>query len=110
MEIGRLDRIVTIQSVSYANDDYGDSQTPTWSTYKSNVWARKEYPGGRVDEKFEADQLVAVSTVIWTIRYDSGVTPQMRIDDGTDKWYIVRIEEMGRKWALKLTCENRDNE
>lgn len=111
MELGRLDRVVTIEQVSYADDSYGDGQTPTWSTYKADVWMRKDYPtnGGEV---FEAEQTVNVSNVIWTCQYLAApaVNNTMRINDGTDKWYIIRQEEIGRQKGWKLTCENRDNE
>ena len=107
MEIGRLDRSVTIQSVSLSNDAYGDDQSPSWSTH-ATVWARKDYNNG--SEGIESDQLVHVGICEWTIRHLSTVTAQMRIYDGTDYWYIIRIEEIGRTKGMKLTTEKRDNE
>ena len=112
LNIGTLDRYVTIQSVSYADDDYGDGQTPTWSNYAVDVPMRFEYPGrtSGVDEKFEASQLVAVEVNIWLARYDSGITQEMRIVYNSTNYYIVRLETIGRNEAVKLVTEKRDNE
>ena len=112
INIGTLDRYVTIQSVSFADDNYGDSQTSTWANHKTSVPMRFEYPGrtSGVDEQFEASQLVAVETNIWTARYDSSILPTMRIVFNSVNYYIVRLETIGRNEALKIVTEKRDNE
>lgn len=111
MNIGRLDRLVNIQSVSYAGDAYGDSQTPTWTNYATDVPARLDYPGtSGSDDTFEANQEVNVSTVIFTVRYDSGILDTMRLVYDSKNYKIVRMQEIGRQEGFKLTTENRDNE
>ena len=112
MNIGRLDRYITIQSVSYADDAFGASQTPTWTNYATNVPARLDYPGrtSGSDDKFEASQEVNVSTVIFTIRYDAGVLDTMRVVYNSKNYKIIRQQEIGRQEGWILTTENRDNE
>ena len=112
MNIGRLDRLVNIQSASYADDGFGDSQTETWVDYATNVPARLDYPGNTTgsDDTFEANQEVNVSTLIFTLRYDSGILDTMRVVYNSGNYKIIRMQEIGRRKGLKLTTENRDNE
>lgn len=111
MHIGRLDRIVTIESYTMASNQYSSKRIKTWTTYKSGVPASKDYRSGSgSDEMIEADQRVSVSGGIWVIRYDSGVTDKMRILYDSKYYYIVRVKEIGRGRGMELTTELRDNE
>ena len=105
---GRLDRYVNIQSVAYADDDYGDSQTPTWSNYATDVpMGIKPMKGS---EPIEAAQRVALSPTTWVARYDSGITEEMRIVHDSENYYIISIQETGRNDGLEILTEKRDNE
>jgi len=110
MNIGKLDRYVTIQSVSYADDDYGDGQTPTWSNYATNVPCDIIWANVRNTEKFEAAQLVSVDAPSIRLRYDSGIVVEMRVVYNSENYYITGITEIGRGHGMNLATEKRDNE
>ena len=89
---------IVLQSVSTAVDGFG-TPIETFSTLAS-VWARIDYKGD--DEKFENEQLKAVSTIDFTIRYRSDVTEMMRITYNSNTYQIIGISEIGREIGLIL--------
>jgi SPP1 family predicted phage head-tail adaptor len=103
MQIGRLDRKITIESVTETRDGVGQP-TETWSTF-ATVWATKKEMGGK--EMMAANQTVAESAAIFTIRYLSGVTPKMRINYGGNIYDILSIAEKGRQNYLEITTKVR---
>jgi len=98
MNIGKLDRYITLQSVSTSVDAYGQP-VESFSTL-ANVWAKIEYKSEV--EKFENEQLRAVSSIDFTIRYRTDVTQQMRISYNSETYQIIGISEIGRGEGLKL--------
>lgn len=98
MNIGRLDRYITLQSVSTSVDSYGQP-IESFSTL-ANVWAKIEYASEV--EKFENEQLKAVSSINFTIRYRTDVTEQMQISYDSNTYEITGIAEIGRGEGLKL--------
>lgn len=110
MHIGKLDRIVTIQQVSRAANNYSDKRTETWSNYATGVPAMKDYRDRANDEEFEARQKVGVQRVKWLLRYDSGVTAEMRIVYNSENYRITSVpKEIGRSRYMEVTTELRDN-
>jgi SPP1 family predicted phage head-tail adaptor len=75
MNIGRLDRRITIQRKTTTRDANG-GEVVTWSDWKT-VWASKADQGSR--EFRSAGALYAETTTIFGIRYLAGVTGQDRI-------------------------------
>ena len=104
MQIGNLDRRITVQTSTTSTDAVGQP-IETWATYRK-AWAMLTYDRG--DEYFEADQKTAVRIVKFIIRYDSGVTEKMRICYGSGLYDIRAIEEIGRQKYLVLKTEKRD--
>ena len=98
MNIGRLDRYIILQSVSTSVDAYGQP-VESFSTLAS-VWAKIEYKSEV--EKFENEQLRAVSSIDFTIRYRTDITEQMRISYDSNIYQIIGISEIGRGEGLKL--------
>ena len=98
MNIGRLDRYIVIQSVSTAVDSFGQA-IETFGTLAS-VWAKIEYKSEV--EKFENEQLKAVSSIDFTIRYRTDITEMMRISYDSNIYQIIGISEIGRGEGLKL--------
>jgi SPP1 family predicted phage head-tail adaptor len=105
MEIGTLDRRIVIQTPTRTQNAAGEYISRTWATH-TTVWASKEdTPGDEVDE---ADQRTALNRVVWIIRYKSTVTELMRIYWNSKYYYITSIQEVGRKWGMRLITEIRD--
>lgn len=103
MNIGRLDRRITIQRVTRAADSYGEL-IETWADL-ATVWASKQDIRG--SEFLAAKQTVASIDAKFKIRYLSGLKPTDRIYYD-DKYYdIAGIIELGRKDALEIMASAR---
>jgi SPP1 family predicted phage head-tail adaptor len=102
LNIGLLDRLITIQSLTVNRDPVFGAEQKSWATL-AQVYAKVENVSGR--EFFLAKQVVGESVIRVTIRWRNDVTRQMRLvlDDGR----IVQINavlEKGRHAALELIC------
>ena len=100
MNIGMMDRKISIEEFIEAADDYGQ-RIKTWKK-KYDVWANIYYAGGTED--VEAEKLTAKNEVIFTIRYRIGIDETMRVLYNSNYYQINYIEERGRKNYLKLKC------
>lgn len=106
LEVGKLDRRITIQSATTAPDAYGEP-IETWSDL-ATLWAQVVPLGGR--EFFEARQVNAEQTVRFRIRYRADITREMRvIYDGLT--YGIEAAEEDRRFdrleALLITAVAR---
>ena len=106
IEAGKLDRRIVIQSETIARDDFG-GEDPTWSTL-ATVWAGIEYRSGT--ETNEADQMVSMNKIMFTIRYRTDITARMRIYYNSVYYYITLVEQLGRQEGTVLHCELRDRD
>ena len=104
MQIGDLDRRITIQQSTTTTNNYGE-KVDSWATYRK-VWGMLSYERG--DEQFEAKQKTAVRVVKWTVRYDSSITEKMRISWDSGIYDIRSIEQISREKYLVLKCERKD--
>lgn len=102
MNAGELDRQITIQTRTETQDAAG-SPTITWTTFASDVWAKRRFVRGR--EFFASQAVHAETTARFTIRYRAGVTPKMRIIDRSDTFDVDAALPIGkgRAW-LELMC------
>jgi SPP1 family predicted phage head-tail adaptor len=104
MNIGRLDRRITLQSLSVTRDEW-NHPTEAW-TDLATIWATKT--PRRALEPTEEKQVVALNVVDWYIRHRTDVTADMRLKDADDNVFdIVAVQEVGRKEGLKITTERR---
>lgn len=100
MRAGRLCHKITIQESTVSN--VGGESTHSWATYKT-AWA-SIHPA-RGDESWRSDQRFAEVTHEVRMRYQSGITPKMRILWGSrvfDIKYAINVEERDRE--LRLMC------
>ena len=86
---GELDQqisfIAPVISVGDANSDYISG----WNPVPPSDWARKvDKPG---TELVVADRITYVQDTVWTIRYRSDITPQMRIVHDGRLYEIISI-------------------
>ena len=105
MEIGQLDRRIILQQATTTQDIYGQLNR-TW-TAVATVWANVNWKGGA--EGFEAEELTASTTVIFTIRYYSGLVAKDRILMGSTYYDILDVAILGNRneW-MQLTTETKD--
>lgn len=106
LNIADLDKKFIIEQPTYTNQAVTNERTKTWSTF-ATVWGKWV---SRSDEKFEADQSVALNESKVLIRYLSGLTETMRINDGGVYHYVKGIAETDRRVSMMVTTEKRDNE
>lgn len=109
MNIGRLDRKVTIEEPSLTASSTTGERTQTWVTL-AVVWATVTYPKTMaMNEGLEQSRLTAVTPVEFTIRWRTDVTVDMRVYYRGEYFEIKRINEVGqRNEMLKLVTERRD--
>lgn len=104
MGFGNLDRRIVIQSRSVSSLANGEPSI-SWSTYHT-CWAGLDY--GSDGEGYDGDQLTASNTIMFKIRYKSGLNETMRISYNSAYWDITHIEEVGRQRFLILKAEKKD--
>jgi len=75
---GKARRKITLQETTQGTDSMG-GPTETWTAVANltNIWAEKDQAAGQ--EKFTGDREQALKTVVWTVRYKTGITEQMRV-------------------------------
>ena len=98
-----MDRRVRIETKSTGQQLNGE-QAKGWQPYWSG-WAGKK-DESVIKEGEDGKQIVATGRTTWTLRFQSGITPLMRIIDcsnGTEVIYNIEgISEVGRREALTL--------
>lgn len=102
MNIGAMDREITIEQLAEAGDAEGGF-TKDWTTFVT-VWAeRRPNRGG---EREAGGQTMETRTAVFRCRYGDtdGVTEKMRIVDEGANWDIVRIEEAGFRQFRDITA------
>jgi len=106
--IGELDRRIIIESFTTTRAANG-GVIESWSTF-ATVWAKKEFFNTPTmdNEKFEANRNTATSKVQYTIRYLSGVTKKMRVNDSSEYFDITAINKPGRKRWMLLEAESKE--
>jgi SPP1 family predicted phage head-tail adaptor len=101
MNIGQLDRRITIEQSTETQSAYGDISIS--STTLKNVWAHVIYKSG--NEKDQASRMTDITVVIFTIRYNSDVTQQMRINWDGAHYFIDEVLHHGRKKWTQLKAK-----
>lgn len=102
MEIGKLRHRVEIQRKEVQTDELLQ-QTEVWATY-ATVWASVRPIKGR--EYIAVKQVNAEISVVITMRYVSGITPEMRVLFGSRVFEIVSVINVDeRNRVLELMCK-----
>lgn len=87
MDIGKLNKRITIQQQSLTYDDAGQ-QVESWSTFAS-VWADIKFKSGK--ETIKADALASTVMASIRIRYKQGVNAGMRVQYKDEQYEILSI-------------------
>jgi SPP1 family predicted phage head-tail adaptor len=104
MRIGKMDRRIVIEQPTATKDDW-NYDVVTWTTL-ATVWADKLDRGS--GEVVEVDRQTALTRTQWTMRYRSTVNSTMRILYNSQYYYIVGVEEIGRREGLRVFTELRN--
>jgi SPP1 family predicted phage head-tail adaptor len=98
INIGKLDRRITINSVTRAPTGTGDA-TET-DVLVVECWAAFRAPRGA--ELIEAGQVVGQVDGVFKIRWLAGLAPGMRVAYDGQTWDIFHVVPLGRDEALEL--------
>jgi len=102
MQVGTLDRRVTIQTNTPTQDAYGEP-IESWSTF-ATVWAKRGDVRGR--ERFASEQELATRTATFRMYWLDGVHERMQIVDEDSTVYDIQgIAGDKRQNWLELSCE-----
>ena len=99
-QVGKRDRLIIIQEGTNSTDDY-NAPTVTWATF-ATVWAEVKDSQSGSTERYESEQLTAVRTTTFNIRYLDGVREKMRILYDDRYYDIDFIGRPDRKRSLEL--------
>lgn len=109
MNVGRLDRYITIQTATDATSSTTGERTSTWATL-AQVWATVTYPVSAIsgNEGLEQSRETAVTPVEFIIRFRSDINEKMRIYYDSTYFNILRINKVGqRDEMLKIVTEKK---
>ena len=109
MQIGKLDRYVTVQhKVVKRDEDYG-SEIVTWDVYKC-AWAQITDITTRMQEETNNDLRLLKQPCKVLMRYDPGINATMRLvlpdRDNRVLQIVTKPAEIGRRQAIEFTCED----
>lgn len=105
MNIGKLDRRIVVQKRTTTVDTFGQ-RVETWDT-RLNTWAAKR--DEFANERVEAGQVVEVVRTVWTMRYNSSISPTDRIQYEGEVFDILGLMEVGRREGLRVMTEKRNS-
>lgn len=109
MQSGKLDRLVTLQSLVPTTNVTGESVNG-WADF-ATVWASKvETPQAKSKEDYQALQLTEQLATIWQIRYRAGVNTRMRLVSEGVVYEIVNVGEITRRVGWTITSIKKENE
>jgi SPP1 family predicted phage head-tail adaptor len=103
MNPGLMDELVTVQQFTTTTDSNTGEKLQSWSTY-STPWGRiQESESG--SESVDSDRREAKQTVTFSMRYDSGINPKMRIVWENKYYNIINIADLERRMYLRIQTE-----
>lgn len=102
MQSGKLDRRITIATLTITRDSHG-GQVESWTTL-ATVWAAAV--PWRGSEAVHADQVTALAEFRFQLRYRTDFDAKARVTFDGVVYDIIRIDEIGRGeglfvWAKK---------
>lgn len=105
MQIGNLDRRVTLMTVTRSQDPNTGEEVETFVAGQT-VWGQKLDVTGK--EFFSAGQINAEVNTKFIIRYRTGVTPDMKLRcEGVDYDIMHPPIELGRRQWLQILAKKR---
>lgn len=101
MRAGQLDRRITLEAATDAQDETG-APIEVWTPI-GTVWASRRDTSGR--ERVHAGAETAIADAVFRIRWRAGLTAKMRLIEGDEIWDITALgESIQRRVWIDLTC------
>jgi len=99
MQIGRLDRQITIQENTPTRSGTG-AEKESWGTIGTDGTPRANVRSVAGGETFRGAQIVAEATKVFLVRHRTDLTTKMRISYESEAYDIHKIDELGRGEGL----------
>ena len=100
MNIGKLDRLVTINSVVNTRGTSGGANV-TYTFWKTVYMSKRDVSGS---EGMETMRDTGTTKTVFKMRYDSGITQSHQLVLDGVSYDIEIIKELGRREGQELTC------
>ena len=108
LRAGELRNRIVIEEPREEQDDYGEPVKKWAELPGGRAWAKKEDLSGR--ELFQAQQVNAQVSTLFTLRYRSDVDARMRVVYKDSLYSIVSVQDPdGRREKLLLLCSGSVN-
>jgi SPP1 family predicted phage head-tail adaptor len=102
MNIGQMDRKITIQRKSSSTVDAAGSPVESWSTHW-RTWAKFVPMSG--SESLRIERQVGSEIARFFVRFYDDITIKDRISFDGKLWDIQNIRELGRRESLEILAE-----
>lgn len=102
MNIGDLDRRITIQSLDSTQDPVTGHWKKDWSDWKILAASKVDMPA---HDRMQANQIINIGDEVFTIRYNSGVNTTQRISWDGNLYELKSIQEIGRKRWMRIIAQ-----
>ncbi len=103
MNAGLMDQLVSVEKYSTTTDSNTGEKLQSWSTY-STAWARvQEAESGA--ESVDADRREHKQSVVFTVRFDSGINVKDRILWDGQYFNIINIANISRDMYQRIQTE-----
>ena len=102
--IGALDRRITLKTLSYTQDAYGEPDASVASS--ETVWGQIKWERGKEDTEGFMESNNPKFTIV--IRYKASVDEDTIVSYDGDDYDITYIKETGRRRYLHLDCVKRE--
>ena len=107
MNIGKMDRLITIEHISSTSRGTNGEVIPTWATL-TTLWANYQPKAG--NESAESSEFVGKQQASFTCHYYSGITQANRILWNSEYWNIKSVQEIVRGSKIIIEAVKRDNQ
>lgn len=107
LQAGAFRHRIAFQTPTEVQDQVSGEATISWTGIAEvPAWAQFDSRAGR--EFFQADQVIAVDEHVITIRYQSGIKPDMRVRFGDRYFEIISSRDPNQgKEVLYVLCKER---
>jgi SPP1 family predicted phage head-tail adaptor len=102
MQVGALDRRLTIQAFTTTRDPESNEEIQTWADL-ATVWANRRDVSAR--EFFAAGARNTEQVSLFTIRWRPGLTSTLRVIQDGQTFGITGVSEIGRRQYLALQAK-----
>lgn len=105
--IGKLDRRITIQSYTETKNNFGEKEI-AWED-EATVWASITYANKGTGEDMAAKRETAMTTVLFTIRFNSAYKDKKkRLSYDSQIYDIISVKEEGRRRFLIIEAQLKE--